>query len=247
MARYAMVIDLGRCMGCHSCVVGCKAEHNVPDDSNRSWVKTLGPVKTRRGIAFTFYPGHCNHCEQPACVNVCPAPLAEISYSDPVTGSKKKMVVAATWKDPVNGIVRIDGERCIGCGACVDACPYHARYMNNQMEKPRVDKCSFCIERVEQGMEPVCVETCPSGAIFFGDMEDPDSNVSLYLRMGARPLISREVNIGPNVYYLGSRKDISLLLSTCTPTRMPKVSARRSFLSSMVKPAIRKAEKWLKV
>ncbi|MCK5228720.1 MAG: 4Fe-4S binding protein, partial [Desulfobulbaceae bacterium] len=163
------------------------------------------------------------------------------------TGSKKKMVVAATWKDPVNGIVRIDGERCIGCGACVDACPYHARYMNNQMEKPRVDKCSFCIERVEQGMEPVCVETCPSGAIFFGDMEDPDSNVSLYLRMGARPLISREVNIGPNVYYLGSRKDISLLLSTCTPTLMPKVSARRSFLSSMVKPAIRKAEKWLKV
>ncbi|MCK5436566.1 MAG: 4Fe-4S dicluster domain-containing protein [Desulfobulbaceae bacterium] len=243
--RYAMVIDLGRCMGCHSCVVGCKAEHNVPDDLNRSWVKTLGPSRTRQGIAFTFYPGHCNHCDEPACVNVCPAPLAEISYSDPVTGNEKKMVVAATWKDPVNGIVRIDGERCIGCGACVDACPYHARYMNTQTEKPRADKCSFCIERVEQGMEPVCVETCPCGARFFGDMEDPGSSVSRYIKMGARRLDSRVVNIGPNVYYLGSSKDISLLVSRCTPIRMPEVSARRSLLSLMVKPAIRKAEKLL--
>jgi tetrathionate reductase subunit B len=147
------------------------------------------------------------------------------------------MEVAATYKDPFTGIVLIDRERCIGCGACVEACPYGARYLDEEADDPRSDKCTFCAERTEAGLEPACVQTCLSRARIFGSLDDPKSEVSKYIKKGAERLESDAVKIGPNVYYFGNSKDMHLLKSTCTPTTMPEASllGKRAFLAKLGK------------
>jgi tetrathionate reductase subunit B len=218
LIQYAMVIDLNRCVGCHSCSVACKAEWNVPAESGRSWLRRLGPDETPYGISYTFYPGHCNHCNEPACVPVCPVEKVSARFENKLNGEREILNIAATWKDPFNGTVQIDKKRCIGCGACVDACPYGARYINPNLGKKGVaDKCSFCVERLAKGLSPACVQTCLGGARFFGDLNDPDSEVAKYIDKGALALNSNKINTGSNVYYYGNKKDLYLLTETCTP------------------------------
>ena len=152
--KYAMVIDLTRCVGCQSCTVSCKFENHAPKGFFRTWVSDheIGRYpNTRR----EFLPQLCNQCDNPACVPVCP--------------------VKATWKDD-NGVVVIDKSKCIGCGACVKACPYGDRFLDPV--KKKADKCDFCFRRIEQGLQPACVETCVGGARIFGDLADPASQVS---------------------------------------------------------------------
>ena len=206
--QYAMVIDLNRCVGCQACTIACKAEWDVPADKGRNWVRRMGPTNTPFGMASTFYPGLCNHCNKPACVEACPADVEKMTFTDPKSNKTKTIEVAATWKDPFDGTVQIDEERCIGCGACADACPYGARYVNLDLgDNGKDDKCTFCKPLFDNGFEPACVQTCLAEARIFGDLSDPMSIVSEYVKKGAKGLISANVNIGPNVLYFGNKKD----------------------------------------
>ena len=118
--------------------------------------------------------------DNPACVPVCP--------------------VKATWKDD-NGVVVIDKSKCIGCGACVKACPYGDRFLDPV--KKKADKCDFCFRRIEQGLQPACVETCVGGARIFGDLADPASQVSQLASSKDAKLLNPGSGTRPQVFYIG--------------------------------------------
>jgi tetrathionate reductase subunit B len=237
--QYGMIIDLDKCVGCHACAVACRAEWEIPVQFARNWLRRLGPSNTPHGLAATYYPGLCNHCEQPACVEVCPADPVNVTFKDARTGKTKTMEVAATWKDPFNGTVQIDKKRCLGCGACADACPYGARYVNPDLadddSEGKADKCTYCMPRVAAGLQPACVQTCLAEARIFGDLDDPNSEVSKYVKKGAVGLTSKNVQIGPNTRYYGNKRDMALL-KTQTPQEMPEANARRAMLAGIMKP-----------
>jgi len=244
--QYGMIIDIDKCVGCHACTIACKAEWEVPTQFSRNWVKRLGPAMTSAGMAYTFYPGLCNHCAEPPCVDACPADPVQATFKDAKSGQTKTMDVAATWKDPFNGTVQIDKTRCLGCGACADACPYGARYVNPDLADDdamgKADKCTYCMPRVAQGLQPACVQTCLAGARIFGDLDDPNSEVAAYVKKGAKGLTSKNVQIGPNSRYFGSKKADLELLFAQAPQEMPEANLRRRMLARMVKPALRKGK-----
>ena len=207
--RYGMVIDLKRCIGCYGCQIFCKAEHATPP--GMPWSRVLfyesGSYPTVRRIPL---PVLCMHCEDPACVDVCP------------TG--------ASIRRP-DGIVTIDSNKCTGCLNCLMVCPYGARHLYSgdgehfpgqgltpyekvgyQKHKTGVvEKCDFCLSRIEKGLKPACVENCMAKARYFGDLDDPDSEVSQLIRnKGAFPVypavfpgtVVTKPEIKPAVYYL---------------------------------------------
>ena len=133
-----------------------------------------------------FVPKLCNHCTNPACVQVCP------------TG--------ATYKTE-DGVVVIDHTYCIGCQYCVQACPYSARYFNE--EKGVTDKCTWCYHRITKGLQPACVEVCPVGARIFGDRNDKQSLISQFIQNHRVQVLRPETGNAPNVFYVGIDKDVS--------------------------------------
>jgi len=177
--RYAMVIDTRKCVGCHACSVSCKAENDVPLGETRSWVEYV-----EKGdfpdVRRSFLPRLCNQCENPQCVSVCP------------TG--------ATYKRKEDGIVVVDSDVCIGCKYCLQSCPYGMRFINPKTGT--ADKCDFCLHRVEKGMVPACVNTCQGRARIFGDLNDPDSEVSKVIRTNATTVLRPDMGTGPMVYYI---------------------------------------------
>lgn len=179
--QYGMLIDVRRCIGCHSCTVACKAEHDVPTGVNRTWVEYVDKGEFPN-VARSFLPRICNHCSVPQCVSVCP------------TG--------ATYKRPEDGIVVVDSGICIGCKYCIQACPYDARFLNPHTGF--ADKCDFCVHRVSNGLVPSCVETCIGGARLFGDVGDPDSTISRLIAKNPVTVLRREMGTLPNVYYIGA-------------------------------------------
>ena len=174
--RWAMLIDVSKCYGCYACLAACAAENNVPIGVFRTWVERY--VKTEGGVVFV--PKMCNHCEEPSCVEVCP--------------------VNATFKAP-NGEVLIDDNICIGCGACIQNCPYGARFFNPV--KGVADKCTLCGHRIYDGRLPACVEACPTGARVFGDVNDPDSEVSKLVKSNAVAMWKPWTGNKPMVFYIG--------------------------------------------
>lgn len=244
--QYAMIIDLERCVGCHACTIACKAEWEIPVEFGRNWVYRLGPKYVDGTMASTYYPGLCNHCTEPVCVPECPADVENRTFTSAKTGESVTMEVAATWKDPFDGTVQIDKSRCIGCGACVEACPYNARYVNPDLiddvsEDGKADKCTFCQPRLLAGHEPACVQTCITEARVFGDMSDPESEVSQYIKKGAKGIEATGGELGPNVYYYGKPKDIKLLFGDYTPELADLEKARkRAMFAKLVKPAVQK-------
>lgn len=177
--QYGFLIDHRRCIGCHACTVACKAENDVPVGSFRTWVKYT-EKGTFPSVKRHFAVLRCNHCTDAPCVTICP-----------VTALDKR-------KD---GIVDVDRDVCIGCRACMQACPYDAIYLNE--DSGAVEKCHYCAHRVEQNLEPACVVVCPEQAIVPGDLHDPSSKIA---RMVAEHETERrrvEQGTGPNVHYLG--------------------------------------------
>jgi len=215
MARYGMVIDLKKCVGCHACTVACNTEWNVPPGYARTVVGGTGAVGKFPNVAASVFVAQCNHCDDPACVKPCPT--------------------AATFK-AADGIVHIDKDLCIGCGFCVEACPYDARHIDPVTNK--VDKCDFCTDRLARGQLPACVETCTAHAKFFGDLEDRSSDVfHLVYERGANRIESEDVAIGPNVYYLGTQKQLELVKEKFAP-REPRMPAAGEWWSRAVKPLV---------
>ncbi|SHO45494.1 4Fe-4S dicluster domain-containing protein [Desulfopila aestuarii] len=237
--QYAMIIDLERCVGCHACTIACKAEWEVPVEFGRNWVRRLGPSLVNNEMASTYYPGLCNHCKEPACVPECPADTVETTFTNPKTGEKIVQEIAATWKDPIDGTVQVDKSRCLGCGACADACPYGARYVNPALTDDvssdgKIDKCTFCKPRVDAGATPACVQTCITGARIFGDLDDDKSEVAAYVKKQAKGIEPNGGSLGPNVLYYGKKKDIDLLFATSTPELADLgMVRRRSMLASL--------------
>jgi Fe-S-cluster-containing dehydrogenase component len=204
MTRWGMVIDLDRCVGCNACTLACKIENGTPPE--HYWAR----VYTEEAGVFpdvrtTYVPALCNHCADAPCVTVCP------------TGASHQRE---------DGIVLVDQDTCIGCRACMMACPYSNRFYLRKgvletgyhgertafedakwaaFTEGTVTKCTFCAHRVDDGLEPACVVTCPTDARIFGDLDDPDSGPSRLIRAfdGQQPL--PEMRTNPSVYYVESR------------------------------------------
>ncbi len=179
--QYGFVLDQRRCIGCHACTVACKSENDVPLGDFRTWVKYT-EVGSFPAIRRHFAVLRCNQCTAAPCVTICP-----------VTALDKR-------KD---GIVDLDKDICIGCKACMQACPYDALHLNE--ETGGAEKCHFCAHRVEQGLKPACEVVCPETAIISGDLHDPQSPVSRILASVPGATVRRpEQGTGPNVFYLGA-------------------------------------------
>lgn len=176
--RWVMLIDLRKCVGCQSCTAACKFENNIPEGSFRTWVPDV-EIGTYPETRRAFLPRLCNHCERPSCIEVCPA--------------------GATWQRK-DGIVEIDYDRCWGCGSCVNACPYDARFINPVTKT--ADKCTFCAQRVDQGLLPACVETCIGGARQFGNLNDPNDPVARQIKSEAVQVLKPTTGNQPRVFYI---------------------------------------------
>ncbi|MBN2614500.1 MAG: 4Fe-4S dicluster domain-containing protein [Bacteroidales bacterium] len=175
--RYAMAIDTNKCVGCADCVVACQTENLVPHGFSRDWIveKVDG---TYPNLDMAFQSERCNHCENAPCVRCCPTGSSHIAEG---------------------GIVLVTHDECIGCGACIESCPYDARYVHPD---GYVDKCTFCIHRVDKGENPACVDVCPTYCLHFGDLDDPNSDVSKALKDRNWYVLAPEAGTKPQLYFL---------------------------------------------
>lgn len=178
MTNYGFVIDNRKCIGCHACTTACKAENEVPLSVNRTWVKYVETglyPDTRRHFQVT----RCNHCANPPCTRICPTQ-------------------AMYQRD--DGIVEFDPSICIGCKACMQACPYDAIYIDP--EDGTAAKCHYCAHRTDIGLEPACVVVCPEHAIISGDMDDPQSEISKILAGEDVTVRKPEQGTAPKLFYI---------------------------------------------
>ncbi len=203
MARLGMVIDLKRCIGCNACTLACKQENGTPAGIHYARVVTR-EVGTYPQSKRTFLPLLCNHCADAPCAKACPTGATYIR---------------------ADGIVMVDREKCIGCRACAVACPYMNRHFIEQgflakgynddaknpyeavkftaFEEGTMTKCTLCAHRVDQGLDPACVITCPTEARIFGDLEDDGGKLKKLIRERNGWSLLPECNTKPSVYYLG--------------------------------------------
>ena len=229
MAKFGMVVDLGRCQGCRACVEACKVENNT--SQGVFWMHVFRLEEGEYPEAqISFLPRPCQHCDNAPCVKVCP--------------------VGARYKR-IDGLVLTDYERCIGCRYCEVACPYGVNFFNWKQPADNyymdwsdpdiraasggavppyrnpdldgrygseqkqvaggghfrgiVEKCTFCVQRIEKGLQPACVTVCPVQALVFGDLEDQESPVSTYLRGKQSFRLLEETGTEPRVHYVGGR------------------------------------------
>lgn len=184
MANYGFAIDLRKCIGCHACTIACKAEHDIPIGVNRCWVKTVerGTFPDTRRF---FFPVLCNQCDAAPCVRICP------------TGALFKRR---------DGIVDLNGEACIGCRACMQACPYDQLFIDPDTRT--AEKCNFCANRVENRLLPACVSVCPTECRVFGDLDDPASPLARLL--AAEPVSVRKPEKGtrPKIFYVAADESV---------------------------------------
>ena len=215
MTRYVMLADLRRCVGCQTCTAACRHENVTPP--HVQWRAVLDMEAGEfPNVTRTFVPVGCQHCAKPPCMYVCPT-------------------TATRQRD--DGFVTIDYDLCIGCGYCIVACPYQARY---KIDKPRyayragpmesevlredgrrigvATKCTYCIDRIDAGLAkglrpgvdpeatPACATSCMAHALHFGDIDDPESNVSRLLRENEHFRMHEKLGAEPGFYYLWDKK-----------------------------------------
>lgn len=169
--RWRMIIDLNRCTGCQSCVIACKAQNDTAPQQFNTRV-LIEESKDAHGSRIAFTPVQCNQCEAPPCVPSCPQ--------------------KATFKLP-EGMVVTDWNLCNGNLSCVGACPFEARYPDPRHGN-KADKCDFCLHRLAKGLNPACVDACPSRARLFGNALAPEGEFAQYL--SRTDLISRKPELG---------------------------------------------------
>lgn len=198
-----MVIDLKKCIGCLACAIACKAENSTPPGIFWCSVKDMEFGKYPQ-VSRVFIPILCMHCADAPCIKVCP------------TGASYKRE---------DGIVLIDHDKCVGCKYCIEACPYGARYFNRSADgyfgtelTPNeeigfkghsvgvVEKCTLCEHRLSEGKKPACVQVCIGGARYFGDLDDPDSEISRLVALKNGYQLRKEMGTDPSVYYLPASK-----------------------------------------
>lgn len=175
--RYAMAIDTRKCVGCSDCVVACQTENNVPVGFCRDWVTEVVDG-TYPNVSIELRSERCNHCDNSPCVRCCPTGASHIEDG---------------------GIVLVEHSKCIGCGACIQACPYDARYSHPE---GYVDKCTFCIHRIREGKDPACVSVCPTSCMYFGDLDDPNSKIVNVLKNRKFKSLAPEAGTNPQIFYL---------------------------------------------
>lgn len=198
---YGIGIDIEKCIGCASCARACKIENDVPSEPFffRNWVEQYTitnddeilvsspnggidgfkqPVPDEEIYKTFFVPKMCNHCTKSPCTQVCP--------------------VGASFESP-EGIALIDQNYCIGCGYCVQACPYGCRYMD--YDKGVVDKCTLCYHRLTKGLDPACMMSCPTGARIYGDLNDKKSVVSQFIKEHNCAVLKPQLNTKPKLFY----------------------------------------------
>ncbi|MGH1346159.1 MAG: 4Fe-4S dicluster domain-containing protein [Nannocystales bacterium] len=176
--NYGFVIDNRKCIGCHACSTACKSENEVPLGVSRTWVKYV-EQGAYPDVRRSFQVNRCNHCENPPCVRICP-------------------VTAMVQRD--DGIVEFDPGTCIGCKACMQACPYDAIYVDP--DRGTVAKCHYCAHRVDVGLEPACAVVCPTHAIIAGDLDDPTSEIAKLAAGNATTVRKPEQGTRPKVLYI---------------------------------------------
>jgi len=194
---WGMLIDIGKCIGCGSCVRACSNENHVPKGYFRTWVERYEieedqqpkvdspngamdgfPLPTPADVKSFFVPKLCNHCVDSPCVQVCP--------------------VGATFASP-DGVVLVDETYCLGCRYCVQACPYGCRYLHP--EKDTVDKCTLCYHRITQGLTTACCENCPTGARQLVDFKDPKDPIHEFLKHNRVQVLKPYMATDPKVKY----------------------------------------------
>ena len=203
--RYAYLIDTQKCIGCGSCVRACKAENGVPDGFYRTWVEryVVGMEKSYvdspegglngfpplqvdfQATKSFFVPKMCNHCAATPCIQVCP--------------------VGASYRTK-EGVVMVDGKRCIGCAYCVQACPYGSRFLSPVTHT--AEKCTWCYHRITKGLRPACVEVCPTGTRMFGDMKREDDPVRKIIETDRVEILQAHLLTEPQCYYLHLDKEV---------------------------------------
>ncbi len=197
--EWGFVVDYQKCIGCGRCVMACKQENGVPLDKEvyRTWVEryTVGEDhhatidSPKGGLEFNqgdltahkqfFVPKLCNQCQKTPCSQVCP--------------------VGATYVTG-DGVVLVDRKRCIGCGYCIQACPYGARFLHPELKV--ADKCTWCYHRITKGMMPACVQICPKKVRKFGNLKDHDSEVATIIKNDLVRVLKGDMGTEPNLYYI---------------------------------------------
>jgi Fe-S-cluster-containing dehydrogenase component len=147
--EYALIVNTRDCFGCHACEIACKQEHNLPVGPRWIRVHPDGPREIEGKPQMRYVVAHCLHCSQPRCMDACSA------------GAIRKRE---------DGIVLVNQELCIGCKECIDACPLGV--MQFDEEKQVAEKCDLCVDRIDRGLKPACVNACPGYCIYFGDIRE---------------------------------------------------------------------------
>jgi Fe-S-cluster-containing dehydrogenase component len=204
--EYLYLIDLRKCIGCGSCVRACGVENNVPDGYFRTWVERYHISRTSEepiidspnggmdgfepmvtGLDITksfFFPKLCCHCTNTPCVQLCP--------------------VGASYRT-LDGVILVDEKRCIGCGYCVQACPYGSRFIHPVTHI--ASKCTLCYHRITRGLKQACVQACPVGARRLGDRKQVEDEVAKIIATERVQILQPELLTKPNCFYLGLSKE----------------------------------------
>ncbi len=146
MAKYKLIVDTSKCIGCHSCEVACKQEFNFPAGPMPIRVVKIGPKKLRGELRTQYVPVFCRHCENAPCIKACP---------DEALHKR------------ADGLVIVDHDKCTGCQMCIDVCPINAPQYNPETKK--VELCNLCAQRIDKGEQPLCVLVCPARCMYFGE------------------------------------------------------------------------------